>query len=41
MGMVALLASPGFAWTLPLALLLVLCWGGPGRRCTLVASKGE
>lgn len=42
MGPLALAASPGFAWTLPLALLLVTAWGGPRRRrCALQAGKGE
>lgn len=42
MGSVALLASPGFAWTLPLALLLVVAWGGPrgsGGGCSSRAAK--
>lgn len=40
MGVVSLLVSPGLAWTLPLALLLVVCWGGPRRACG-GTQKGE
>ena len=40
MGAAAVLASPGLAWTLPLALLLVVAWGGPRRPCG-AAAKGE
>lgn len=40
MGPSAILASPGLAWTLPLALLLVCAWGGP-RRPGGQAAKGE
>jgi hypothetical protein len=37
---ISLLLSPGFAWTLPLALLLVTAWGGPRRRGP-APGKGE
>lgn len=40
MGPSAVLLSPGLAWTLPLALLLVVAWGGP-RRPGGQAAKGE
>lgn len=40
MGPSAVLASPGLAWTLPLALLLVVAWAGP-RRSGCQAAKGE
>lgn len=40
MGPSAILASPGLAWTLLLALLLVCAWGGP-RRPGGQAAKGE
>lgn len=40
MGGISLAFSPGFAWTLPLALALVVAWGGPRRPCGR-ASKGE
>lgn len=40
MGGIALAVSPGFAWTLPLALLLVVGCGGPRRPCGRTA-KGE
>lgn len=40
MGAISLIASPGFAWTLPLALLLVVCWPGPRRSCG-GSGKGE
>lgn len=36
----AVLLSPGFAWTLPFAALLVVAWGGPRRPCGW-AAKGE
>ncbi|PRW58812.1 metallophosphoesterase [Chlorella sorokiniana] len=39
MGAISLLASPGFAWTLPLALLLVVAWPGPRRAGS--TQKGE
>lgn len=41
MGGIALLASPGLAWTLPLALLLVVGWGGPRRSACGPARKGK
>ncbi|EFN57681.1 hypothetical protein CHLNCDRAFT_50941 [Chlorella variabilis] len=41
MGGLSLAASPGFAWTLPLALLLVVAWGVPRRRGGMAPGKGE
>lgn len=40
MGAISLVASPGLAWTLPLALLLVVVWPGPCRSGS-GADKGE
>jgi hypothetical protein len=42
MGATSLLLSPGFAWTLPLAVLLVSLWGSPRRPGGgQAAAKGE